>query len=57
MDAELKEMCRQAAGDAAADSFRWWCVILGHPLNPAAAVSLCLKGRSDPPHMCVCVCV
>lgn len=57
MDAELKEMCRQAAGDTAADSFCCWCVILGHPLNPSAAVSLCLKGRSDPPHTCVCVCV
>lgn len=34
MDAELKETCRQAAGDAAADFFCWCCVILGHLLTP-----------------------
>ena len=61
MDAELKEMCSQAAGDTAADFFFfffcWCCVILGHLLNPSAAVFLCPKRRSDLPHVCVCVCV
>ena len=37
--------------------FCWCYVILGHLLNPSAAVFLCPKRRSDLPHVCVCVCV